>query len=144
MYTPLNTRRIWLEKLDIQLSDDFADSKSEEYKIDLKIDVRQKADALDFRIALGLVLRPSGDASCRYDRIAISMIGVFDLPSDTPAEMVHQLVPYNCLAILHGFARGVVAQVTGLNDGGPFLLPTVNFVEALQKKSRTKKVSVSQ
>ena len=69
---------------------------------------------------------------------------MFELPADTSDETISQLVPMNCLAILHGFARGVVAQVTGLNDGGPFLLPTVNFVEALQKKSRKKKAAVSQ
>lgn len=138
MLSPLKTRKIWLEKLEVVLEQDYTESETEDYSVDLKIDIRKKSNALAFRIALGMTMLPSDGAVCRYSRLSVFTVGMFELPADTPDEVVDQLVPMNCLAILHGFARGVVAQVTGLNDGGPLLLPTVNFAEALQEKSRRK------
>ena len=139
MLSPLRTQRIWLEKINVQLSPELTESKAENYAMTAKIDVRKRSDALSFRIGLGLKLTPSDGAECRYSQIAINTVGIFELPDDAPEDLVKTVIPLNCLAILHGFARGVVAQITGLNDGGPLLLPTVNFVEALQQKRRKAK-----
>ena len=139
MLSPLNTQRIWLEEINVKLSPRQTDCKTEEYDMAVDIDVRKKADALSFRIGLAMKMTPSDGASCRYKRIAIKTTGIFELPEDAPEDFVKAVIPLNCLAILHGFARGVVAQITGLNRGGPFLLPTVNFMEALQHKPKKTK-----
>lgn len=134
MLSPLRTQKIWLEEINVHLASDHAETETEDYAVSINIDIRKKSDALSFRIGLGMEIVPSEGAVCRYSRIAIRTIGIFELPNDAPQDFVEQVVPLNCLAILHGFARGVVAQITGLNDGGPFLLPAVNFVEALRQK----------
>ena len=143
MLSPLKTEKIFLEKIDVRLASAFEEKEGDaDYKLDTKISVKKRPDAWAFRIGLALTLTPNDDASCRYDRIAISTVGIFSLPDDAPEDFVKQIVPFNCLAILHGFARGIVAQVTGLNDGGAFLLPTVNFHEAVKPKPKKNKTAV--
>ena len=133
MFSPLEPKKIWIEEIHVRLADEFEKSSSEDYRVEVNMEVKRKPDAVAFRIALGMTLDRAPDCECRYERIAVRTVGVFDLPEDTPEDLVNKLVPLNCLAILHGFARGVVAQITGLNPGGPFLLPAVNFVETLEK-----------
>ena len=134
--SPLNTEKIWLEKIDIRLAQTYDERQPEDYRVDVKVDVMKREDAWAFRIRLSLDLTPAPARTCRYERISISTMGQFDLPSDAREEFVRQVVPLNCLAILHGFSRGIVAQVTGLNDGGPVLLPAINFIEVLKSKGR--------
>ena len=143
MLSPLKTEKIFLEKIDVRLAPAFEEKEeSADYKMGVKISVKKRPDVWAFRIGLALTMTPNDDASCRYERIAVSTVGVFSLPDDAPEDFVKQIVPLNCLAILHGFARGIVAQVTGLNDGGAFLLPTVNFHEAIMSKSKKSKTAV--
>ena len=136
MLSPLRTDRIWLEKLNVQLAADTGDESqiADDYALRVDVGVEKKSNAQSFRVSLALRLKPAEGKVCRYKQIEIKMVGIFDFPRDVPEAFVTQAVPVNCPAILHGFARGVVAQITGLNQGGPFLLPTVNFVEALESK----------
>lgn len=137
MWSPLKTDRIWLENIHISLAPISEADCAEQYDISVGVDIRKRSDALSFMICLTMELTPSPDAHCRYSEISIKTAGIFQLPEDTPEDFVRAVVPMNCLVILHGFARGVVAQITGLNQGGPVLLPTVNFVEALQQGKKS-------
>lgn len=139
--SPLKAEHIWLERIEIAVTQGYENEGPEDYKVDVKMDVKKHEDALAWRLRLAIKLTPAPDFVCRYERIAIITMGQFELPADTPEELVRQIVPFNCVSILHGFARGVVAQVTGLNDGGPFLLPTVNFFEALKVKGGKSKAT---
>jgi len=138
----LKTEKIWLEEIDIRLAKDFDEKGPEEYKIKVDIDTLKRKDSLNFRVRLAFKLTPVSGCLCRYDRISVTTMGQFSIPEDTPEDVVHRFIPLNCLAILHGFSRGIVAQITGLNDGGPFLLPTINFVDALKAQRRKPKSGV--
>ena len=104
------------------------------YDLIVEVSTRKKRDAMSFKVGLALTLKSVQGSPCRYKKLHIHLVGVFDLPEDTQEELVRQLMPLNCLAILHGFGRGVLAQVTGLNPGGPVILPAVNFVEVLKSQ----------
>ena len=134
MLSPLSTRRIWLEEINIALSPQYTKGAQDDYDVKVDIKVRKRSDAQSFRIRLTMRFTPAEGKQCRYSRIAFKTIGIFELPDDAAEDLIKAVIPLNCLAILHGFARGVIAQITGLNDGGPFLLPTTNFHDALKQK----------
>lgn len=129
MRSPLSPTAIRIEKVDIRLAGNVTGGRPENYEIDVKTGSRKKKDALSYRVSLDLTLNPMEGCACRYERIEVRASGLFDLPADAPLDLVQKIVPLNCWAILHGFLRGIVAQLTGLNPGGPVILPAVNFVQ---------------
>lgn len=131
MFAQLEPKRIWLERLDIRLARAGTGAGEEDYTIDVSPKVWANKDRKSFKVRLPVTMKPAKDATCRYSKIEAVTTGVFDIAPDTPEDLVRQLVPLNCYVILYGFARGVVAQVTGLNPGGPFLLPALNFLKLL-------------
>jgi preprotein translocase subunit SecB len=139
--SPLEMRDCVVQILDIRHNSEY-DIHSEAkdcYAIKVNVDVRQKPQENDYRIRMGIVLRPEKDAVCRFQRISVELEGLFFLPLDTDENLVKQLVPLNCFAILYGIARGVVGQASGMMAGGPYMLPPYNFVELMKRKSRAAK-----
>jgi len=53
--------------------------------------------------------------------------GTFSFAASTPEELLKQLVPVNCLAILYGILRGIIIQATGGCAGGCFILPSLDM-----------------
>ncbi len=131
MFAQLEPKRIWVDRLNIRLARAETGAVEEDYSIDVSPKVWASKDRRSFKVRVPITMKPAPDATCRYSKIEVFATGVFDIAPDTPEEMVRQLVPLNCYVILYGFARGVVAQVTGLNPGGPFLLPALNFLKLL-------------
>ena len=127
---------MWFESIAIELSSHDNVPDGQTYSFDVKTNTFKNEDALTFKVHLIFHMAPADEAVCRYDKINFEVVGIFDLPDDTDMSVVQQLVPANCLAMLHGFARGVIAQITGLNPGGPIMLPSVNFVEVLDKEQQ--------
>jgi len=132
--TPLDTKVILVERLLVEAGGR-PDAPEDSFDIDVKPSIAKNRDGWAFRISLALKMKARIAAQARFRKVEITTVGYFELPADTPEETVHQLVPLNCFAILHGFARGIVAQVTGVNPGGPFLLPTINFVELMKREA---------
>ncbi|MCC6483816.1 MAG: protein-export chaperone SecB [Armatimonadetes bacterium] len=130
--SPLEANRIWVERLDIRFAQELRAHDCSAY--DLKIEPKAWKDAsgVSYKVRLAFALRPREVDQCCYSKLDVAIVGVFTLPSDTDEAIRRNLIPLNCYVILYGFARGLVAQVTGLNPGGPFLLPAVNFMEVLR------------
>jgi len=128
-----------LSRLNIQQSDGERATDDERYDIKVDTDIKRDGEGRSYRVTLSVAMTPQEGTSCRFDRIEVGTGGIFDLPPDAPEELVKCIIPGNLLAILHGFARGIVAQVTGVSPKGAFILPAVNFVEALNRgKPRAK------
>ena len=72
----------------------------------------------------------------RFERIEVIVEGQFAYAEDVDEEERARLAILNAPAILHGIARGLIASATGLCVGGPFLLPTVNYVEVAKRMAR--------
>ena len=138
MRSPLELQRSVLEILDIRANPLYTkDCAEESYNIKVATEVSKKPDSYDYRIKLGVRMSPPKDTICRFQRIEVEIIGYFNMPQDSDPNFVYQLVPLNCLAILYGIARGVVAQSTGLTRNGAFMLPAYNFVEHINKKHKS-------
>ncbi|MCJ7795878.1 MAG: hypothetical protein MUQ56_03795 [Thermoleophilia bacterium] len=59
--------------------------------------------------------------------VLAGVTGTFSFAVDTPKELLEQLVPANCLAILYGILRGIVIQATSGCSGGCFILPSLSI-----------------
>jgi preprotein translocase subunit SecB len=73
--------------------------------------------------------------------IHLELMGIFEhipLTKADDAKQYAQAVTLSGLAILYGVIRSLVSDVTSQCYHGRFILPTVNFVEDLKKKSQSK------
>ena len=61
----------------------------------------------------------------------VEVVGIFGLPEPDDAgdenALRERLVSLNAVAILYGYARGVLTSATAVGTHGPLNLPTVNF-----------------
>lgn len=139
MLSPLSPSIIWLDEIDIRYSN-LTGANDDKYDIEVDTGVSKRKDELSFRVSLEIRMFPANKSHTRYELIKAKVTGIFDFPPDTDVELVKKLVPLNCFAILHGYLRGILAQITGLNPGGPVMLPAVNFF-AVMEQQRAKKTA---
>ncbi|GEM_PF-3328396 len=103
-----------------------------EWRVGIDFDVRKVEDEPVYIVPINIDLDSPDDAS--FEKISVSLTGVFSFPEDAPSEEVYKYVPLLCLTNLFGVARGLVAQATGMCESGPFLLPLVNMQEVVKSK----------
>jgi len=115
---------------DIQLADDHSD--------DLVIDfnVLKQENEKSFLIELFIDVNKSAKAfkSSRY-RIFLKLLSVFDFFRDTTREEITKLLIPNGLAMAYSTSRGIIGELTANSINGKYILPSVNFVELIKKKS---------
>jgi len=138
--SPLQLERYRLEKLVIDFSDEWLQAENTEpddptaYEVRTDFDVYRSEDEM-FLVRLSVESRPESDSPTpRFNEVSVVVWGMFSLTAGTEEETKQQLIPYNCVAILHGLARGVITSATGACVAGPFLLPTINYLEVIKQK----------
>lgn len=72
--------------------------------------------------------------------ISIKLTGLFRFLEETDENTIAKMIHLNGLSILYGVTRGIVAQTTSNCIHGKYMLPTINFIELIKRKS-AKKVS---
>ena len=107
------------------------------YEVDADFDLYEMEDAGSYLHSLSVECIPrAGDVPRRFNRVSIVLWGSFSFDPDADQDLRDQLIPHNCIAILHGIARGLVSSATGSCAGGPFLLPIVNYMEMIERNSQ--------
>jgi hypothetical protein len=126
-----------LESLHVECQDSRASGPSDE-AYECAVDWgAQESDAGRYLIWLSVLCRPPADAPARFRSIGGMVWGTFAITEGPPLEEREMLLAYNGAAILHGVLRGLLISATGGCAGGPFLLPTANYVEmAARRKKR--------
>lgn len=143
--SPLQLERYRLEKLVIDFGDEWLRAQESEpddpraYEARTDFDVYRAPEDERVLVRLAVESHPKTDAPPqRFNEVSIVVWGIFSLAAGTQEEAKQQLIPYNCVAILHGLARGVITSATGACVGGPFLLPSLNYVEVVKEKAKGK------
>lgn len=138
--SPLQLERYRLEKLVVDFSDKWLQAEDSEpddpraYEVRTDFNIYEPEDEM-FLVRLSVESRPESDSPTRrFNEVSVVVWGMFSLTPGTDEETRQQVIPYNCVAILHGLARGVITSATGACLGGPFLLPTVNYLEVIKQK----------
>ncbi|MCD4786581.1 MAG: protein-export chaperone SecB [Candidatus Eremiobacteraeota bacterium] len=119
----------------IDANRDFISGRECIYEIDADFNVQKAENKLLFKVPFYFSLKTKKNRKySNIKKIEVGIEGIFELSSDTPEDIAKRLVPYNCLAILYGIARGMIADTTGSMPGGKFILPAINLVELINRQ----------
>jgi len=131
-----------LADLHVEFNDEWLWTPEEEhcpesYDVDPDFGVHSSPHDEDVLIRLSLTCLPvaSAPGACRFGQVAATVWGVLHFADDVDDAERERRVFLNGPVILHGLLRGVVASATGSCAGGPFILPTVNYVEVLRRQT---------
>ena len=115
---------------DIQSSDDGSD------ELVIDFNVLKQENEKSFLIELFIDVNKSAKAfkSSRY-RIFLKLLSVFDFFRDTTREEITKLLIPNGLAMAYSTSRGIIGELTANSINGKYILPSVNFMELIKKKS---------
>ncbi len=91
------------------------------------------ADDRVYAVGLRLDFQPKQREARRFRQVALSVAGMFRFAPDIGEDTFLQLLASSAPAMLHGMARGILAQTTGLCVGGPFLLPALNYLTLFEQ-----------
>ena len=118
--------------------DGYDGDQEDDYSLTVDFDWQPKhADAKQFIVNLSVRCRRRDEARlARFAYIQSDVAGVFVMDDTASVELRRLLVPHNCLAILHGLMRGIVASATGSCVHGPYMLPVLNYKELVDGKLR--------
>ncbi len=144
MISPLQPNDYFVEQLTISSNPAFDSaaplSDRTPGKIHCSVEYSRAIEVPDhFKVAIEVVVEPSTIAPAvdPYS-VGLKMQGSFNfLPDSGMTEaQLERMATLNGLSILYGLGRGLVAQSTGVGQFGKYLLPSINFVELLQKKEK--------
>jgi len=93
---------------------------------------RQKENPCLFALEMRFQFTPGeGRPKAGYE-IDATIEGFFTFPEGMPEDNMQTLIRLNGLTILYGILRGEVASVTGLFQGGRFVLPAVYMPDIIE------------
>jgi preprotein translocase subunit SecB len=131
----LNLDEFRIERLQILQNLYESDTAAVEPEIKIDHDVRRRTDSWVFDVKLELTALIPKPASGYVTEVAIVLHGVFSMPPDAEEEEVRRYVPVLCVANLYSTARGYIAGCTGSFQGGIIILPVLNIVEAIKRRT---------
>lgn len=99
---------------------------------DLTVDVKQsKQEDNPFQRNFYLTIGLDDPSGTKYPCVfSISLVGIFEVAKEWPAEQIDILFNANAPALLYSAAREALATVTGRGPFRGILLPSVTFVPA--------------
>lgn len=155
MQAQLNLNDYYINELSFVANRDHIPSEALCGTIDLDFDIKRNSDnPLDFMIYLRVDVNPREEdfEKCDY-RIHLCLSGFFSFEKGTAEDTISNMIATNGLSMLYGVARGMVANATAMSWHGKFVLPSLNLIEIIKRKSeveskaekkprKTKKISL--
>jgi len=131
----LDISNYYLEELLVRSNSAFDfDAESQGVEPAINFDFfRNDASEPRFLVRLTVDLGEESGRSLPY-QIHLAVFAAFDATNDSNNTLIEQLVATNAAPILYGIARGIIGQATAQAIHGPYVLPTVNFIELAKKK----------
>ena len=110
---------------------------TEEYKVGFDFDAYDGPDGTRM-IRLSFTCEPPEDAETiqRFNHISATVWGIFALADELAEDVKNDMLVMNGTAILHGIMRGTLISVTGACANGPYILPTINYAEMFEQKTK--------
>lgn len=138
MLSPLQLSAVRLERLVLRAAAPSpAPSETEDYRVTLshrELPLTSTSGAKRLQLRVRLMPDKKESSARSFDEIDIIVSGRFSFAEDATDKHRKMLFPLAAVSVLFGFARGIVAQTTGLFPTGTFLLPPVNVVAAAKRK----------
>lgn len=117
----------------------------EEYEVRPDFEVFGSLAEGDALIRLSVTCAPAAESAgaCRFRVVAATVWGILRFADEVGSGERERRVFLNGPVMLHGLLRGVLAAATGSCAGGPFVLPTVNYVEVLRRQAEQPQLPVA-
>jgi len=129
--SPLNMDHYYVTSLSMTANSTFdakrpIDLKFEQLQVEHVLREDQPADR-HWQVTLRVMFRPGPDVNVPY-HFMVEMIGLFQVDSSFPEEMVKKLVETNATGMLFGIAREILRSTMSAGPFIPLILPTVSFL----------------
>ncbi len=82
-----------------------------------------------WRADLAIVVRPADEMRPLPYEIEVSISGIFRVVAQMEADAARRLAYVNGMSILYSSIRETVLLLTGRSAAGPYVLPTLSFVD---------------
>ncbi|MEA3402219.1 MAG: hypothetical protein U9R79_13360 [Armatimonadota bacterium] len=93
-----------------------------------------EGDAL-VMLTVKCVASKEAKGACRFREVSATGWGILSFGDEVEEDERERRAYINGPAMLHGMLRGVINSATGSCVGGPFILPTVNYLEVFKRKA---------
>ena len=134
----LQAERTFITALEIRLSDGPIPGPVPQVTIQAQTGLADLEEPNRWRADLGIVVRPADENRPLPYEIAITVSGVFRVVAEMETEKARKLAFVNGMSILYSSARETVLLLTGRFPAGPFVLPTLSFVDEYDRLAPVK------
>lgn len=125
----LQAERTFVTGIEIRLSEGPAPGPSPQVTIQAQTGLADLEEPNRWRADLAIVVRPADEQRPLPYQIAISVSGIFRVVAEMEPAAARRLAFVNGMSILYSSARETVLLLTGRFPAGPFVLPTLSFVD---------------
>lgn len=101
---------------------------------DFGFEIFKSADGDKFLVEFNMSCNEAEENAGSPYSFSLTINGIFGFEKDVSKEAMEKMVGLNCVSILYGLARGIIAQISAHTPKGKIILPTVNFVEYFKNK----------
>jgi preprotein translocase subunit SecB len=113
-------------------------SADAEVTFEQELQCGSKADnPLIWRADLQIIMSCDKDKPFNYSG-SVAIRGVFEIHPHFPENRREELIRVNGASLLYGAVREMILNITSRSLKGPFLLPTVSFIEAQEDKQQSR------
>jgi len=128
----------WVEHIEVRASADGADTPSRHGAVLPRVncEVFRAVDDAAYKVDLKLLVGPRMVARGLPYEFRLHLWGVFSFEPDTPQETQEYIIHVSGPAMLYGIARGIIAQATALGPHGKYTLPSINFIELMEREAK--------
>jgi len=141
MLSPLQLKKIIVQKLSIEANDKFDSNykKDGQYSVEVSVRVGELEQESMVKVFLFVGNKAKHNKkACKLKKVEIVLEGQFFVHPGISKKLRQKLIPYNCVAMLFSTARGIILDATGNFPGGSFVLPTLDFTQILSENKNDK------
>ena len=128
----------WVENLEVKASAERVDTPSPHDAVLPRVncEVFQAPEGAAYKVDVKLLVSPRMAARGLPYEFRLHLCGVFSFEPDTPQEKQEYIIHMSGPAMLYGIARGIIAQATALGPHGKYTLPSINFIELMEREAK--------
>lgn len=135
MLSQLNIIEYFVEEIILKTNLEYNKEISSTEDISVDFDIFQNEEnRLLYKVTMVIEIGRSRNNSPYY--IFLKLSGIFSYEKNTNKEYIDKTINLNAPSMLYGIARGVISQITASSLYGKFILPSVNFIEILKRKTK--------
>ena len=125
----LQAEQTFLNRVEIRLSGESVPPPPAQVSIEARTQLAELPEKGLWRADLRIALHPSEDQPLPPYEIEVDITGIFRVVAPMEPDAARKMAYVNGMSILYSSIRETVLILTGRFPAGPFVLPTLSFVD---------------